>query len=92
MTVYEGASRHAWWMLGALTVAVLFVAVIDRFHGHSTLAFAAAIVGLVVANRRMLSFNCPHCGKNLFVRGLFVMPWPNRTCGKCGARLDRKER
>jgi predicted RNA-binding Zn-ribbon protein involved in translation (DUF1610 family) len=89
VTIYDRASRHAWWMLGALTVSVLFVAVVDRSYGHSTLAFAAAIVGLVVANRRMLSYNCPHCGKNLFFRGLFVVPWPNRTCGKCGAALDR---
>ena len=90
MTVYDRASRHAWWMLGALTVAVLFVAVVDRFYGHSTLAFAAAIVGLVFANRRMLSYNCPRCGKNLFFRGLFVVPWPNRTCTACGAELDRE--
>lgn len=88
MTVYDRASRHAWWMAGALTLAVLFVAVVDRLWGHSTLAFAAAIIGLVVANRRMLSLNCPHCGKNLFFRGLFVVPWPNRTCGRCGAQLD----
>ena len=89
MTLYDHASSHARWMLGALTVAILFVAVIESFYGHSTFAFAAAIVGLVLANRRMLSFNCPHCGKNLFFRGLFVVPWPNRTCGKCGKALDR---
>ncbi|MEM6909792.1 MAG: hypothetical protein AAF494_14050 [Pseudomonadota bacterium] len=88
MSVYAAAARHAWWMAGALVVAILFVAVIDQFFGHSTLAFAAAIAGLVAANRRMLSLNCPNCGKNLFFRGIFVVPWPNRVCGRCGTVLD----
>jgi predicted RNA-binding Zn-ribbon protein involved in translation (DUF1610 family) len=87
MTVYDRAARHSRWMFGALTLAVLFVAVVDQFFGHSTLAFAAAILGLILANRRMLSFNCPHCGKNLFFRGVFIVPWPNRTCRRCGADL-----
>ncbi len=89
MSVYERAQKHAWWMMGALLVAILFVAVIDQFFGHSTIAFAAAIVGLIAANRRMLGFNCPRCGKNLFFRGLFVVPWPNRICGKCGLDLEK---
>ena len=89
MSIYARAARHAWWMLGALVVAILFVAVIDRYFGHSTIAFALAILGLVAANRQMLRFNCPRCGKNLFFRGLFVVPWPNRVCGKCGLELDK---
>ncbi|MFL0356368.1 hypothetical protein ACI5KX_07785 [Erythrobacter sp. GH1-10] len=87
MTVYALASQHAWRMLGALMLSILFVLVVDRFYGHSTIAFALAIVGLVAANAPMLRFNCPTCGKNLFFRGIFVVPWPNRVCGKCGEQL-----
>ena len=87
MSVYERARRHAWFMAGALVVAILFVLTIDRLAGHSTLAFAVAIAGLVAANARMLTFNCPFCGKNLFFRGPLVVLWPNRTCGKCGSEL-----
>ncbi|MCK0128152.1 hypothetical protein [Erythrobacter sp. F6033] len=87
MTIYEAASAHAKRMLGALVVAILFVLVIDRFFGHSTIAFAIAIVGLVAVNRPMLKMNCSTCGKNLFFRGIFVVPWPNKVCGKCGTDL-----
>ncbi|MEM9310610.1 MAG: hypothetical protein AAGA34_04115 [Pseudomonadota bacterium] len=87
MSVYERARRHAWFMLGALTIAVLFVVVIERYFGHSSVAFGVAIVGLIAANRSMLTHNCPRCGKNLFFRGIFVVPWPNRTCGRCGLHL-----
>lgn len=73
-------------MLGALALAVLLVATADRLLGHSTLAFAAAIVLLIFANAPMLRFNCPRCGKNAFFRGVLVVPWPNRVCTRC--RLD----
>ncbi len=75
-------------MLAALILAITVVLAVDQFYGHSTLAFAGAIVGLVVANTPMLRFNCPQCGKNLFFRGMFVVPWPNKTCGRCGLELD----
>ncbi|MHA7818563.1 MAG: hypothetical protein ACX930_02825 [Erythrobacter sp.] len=87
MTVYENARRHASFMAGALVLAILFVVLSDRLFGHSAIAFGIAIVGLVMANARMLTFNCPTCGKNLFFRGILVVPWPNRTCGKCGQQL-----
>jgi len=90
MSVYERARRHALWMLGALGVSILFVLVVDRFFGHSTIAFALAILGLVAANRQMLSMNCPKCDKNLFFRGIFVVPWPNKRCRRCGKELDQK--
>ena len=88
MSIYEGARRHAWFMAGALVLAILFVLTVEQFAGHSTIAFGIAIVGLMLANARMLRMNCPVCGKNLFFRGLLVVPWPNRTCSKCGSRLD----
>ncbi|WP_299192983.1 hypothetical protein [uncultured Erythrobacter sp.] len=75
-------------MGGALVLSILFVLAVDRLLGHSTVAFGIAIVALVLANARMLGFNCPTCGKNLFFRGIFVLPWPNRTCSKCGEELD----
>ena len=87
MSVYTRANRHAWFMAGALIVAVLFVMLSERVFGHSAIAFGVATIGLVLANARMLSFNCPECGKNLFFRGMFVVPWPNRVCGKCGTQL-----
>ncbi|MEL6738937.1 MAG: hypothetical protein AAFO28_08430 [Pseudomonadota bacterium] len=88
MSVYERARRHAWWMAGALVVAILFVAMVEQYFGHSSLAFGIAIVGLIAANRAMLTHNCPNCGKNLFFRGIFVVLWPNRVCGKCGFDLE----
>ncbi len=75
-------------MLGVLGLAVLLVVVTDRFYGHSSLAFAAAIIMLLVANTPMLRFNCPACGQNAFFRGPFVVPWPSRTCTRCGHDLD----
>jgi len=74
-------------MLGVLTLSVALVLVVDRIYGHSTLAFAAAIMLLLIANAPMLRFNCPQCGKNAFFRGVFVVPWPNRTCTRCGRDL-----
>jgi hypothetical protein len=71
-------------MLGVLVLAITMVALVDRFFGHSTLAFAAAIIMLVIANAPMLRFNCPACGKNAFFRGVLVVPWPNRICSACG--------
>lgn len=76
-------------MLGATALAVCLVLVVDRVHGHSTLAFAAAIMLLVIANAPMLRFNCPRCGKNAFFRGIFVVLWPNRRCTRCGEDLDQ---
>jgi ribosomal protein S27AE len=75
-------------MAGVLALAIALVAAADRFYGHSTLAFAAAIVMLLVANAPMLRFNCPKCGKNAFFRGPLVVFWPNRICTRCGHDLD----
>ena len=86
--VYQAALRHARFMGIALIVSILFVLIVERMAGHSSAAFGIAIVGLVIANARMLSFNCPHCGKNLFFRGIFVVPWPNAVCGRCGSDLQ----
>ncbi len=91
MTLYGRARMHAWRMLAALIIAITFVLAVDILYGHSSIAFALAIVGLIAMNLPMLRFNCPRCGKNLFFRGMFVVPWPNRTCGKCDLELDRDD-
>ncbi|MEP3422163.1 MAG: hypothetical protein ABJN35_10550 [Erythrobacter sp.] len=91
ISIYERARRHAWFMAGALALAILFVVVVERFFGHSSIAFGVAIVGLVAANARMLKFNCPTCDKNLFFRGMFVVPWPNRQCSKCGTDVTQAD-
>lgn len=78
-------------MLGVLALAVALVLIVDRVYGHSTLAFAAAIMLLVIANAPMLRFNCPRCGKNAFFRRIFVVLWPNRRCTRCGENLDQRD-
>jgi hypothetical protein len=89
MSLYARAARHAWRMLGVVALGVLIVVTADRRIGHSTIAFAAAILLLLIANVPMLRFNCPSCGKNAFFRGIFVIPWPNRICTRCGEDLSR---
>lgn len=88
MSLYARAARHAWRMLGAVAFGVLLVVTVDRLYGHSTLAFAAAILLLLIVNTPMLRFNCPRCAKNAFFRGMFVVPWPNRICTRCGLDLS----
>lgn len=87
MSLYARASRHAWRMLGVLVLAAGLVVAVESVSGHSSLAFAAAILMLILANAPMLGFNCPRCGKNAFFRGPFVVPWPQRTCARCGLDL-----
>lgn len=87
-SLFDQARHHALRMFAALILAIAFVVTIDQLYGHSIIAFAIAVLGLIVANAKMLSFNCPKCGKNVFVRGSFVIPWPQRVCGQCGTALD----
>ena len=87
MGLYEQARNHALMMLGVVGIGFGFIAATDELVGHSDLAFAAVIFGLIVANTRILSFNCPRCGSNLFFRGVFALPWPNRICSRCGLDL-----
>ena len=91
MSLYARAARHAWRMAGALALAMLLIVTTDLVFGHSTLAFAVAIVGLFLINRPILGFNCPRCGKNAFFRGRFAVLWPNRICTRCGTDLDRPD-
>lgn len=88
MSPYARAARHARWMLGVLALTILGVAAAEVYVGHSNVVFAAAIIALIAANARMLTHNCPKCGKNLFFRGPLVVFWPQRICGRCGHECD----
>jgi predicted RNA-binding Zn-ribbon protein involved in translation (DUF1610 family) len=88
MTIYRLAVRHAQLMLFATLAAFMFVITIDKWMGHSTWAFAVAVLMLIAFNARIRLFNCPYCGKNLFFRGAIIFPWPSKTCSQCGADLD----
>ena len=88
MSLYERARRHAVRMFVAVLFAVAFVIAVDRIYGHSTIAFAIAIVVLIWLNMPMLRFNCPRCGHNAFFWGFLILPWPRRSCSKCGLDLE----
>jgi ribosomal protein S27AE len=90
MSVYHRARRHALLMGWALLGTIGFVVASDLVFGHSVIAFTIAVAALVVLNLPILRFNCPRCGTNLFFRGVVLLPWPRRTCGKCGLALDRE--
>jgi predicted RNA-binding Zn-ribbon protein involved in translation (DUF1610 family) len=87
VSLYARAVRHARRMAGMLGLALLLVAAIEGLYGHTSLGFAAAIIMLILANTPMLGFNCPVCGKNAFFRGPVVVPWPRRSCTRCGTDL-----
>jgi len=89
MTLYRLAVRHTQLMLFATLAAFMFVITVDKWIGHSTWAFAIAVLILIAFNARIRLFNCPTCGKNLFFRGPIILPWPNKICGQCGEDLDK---
>ncbi len=91
MTVYEKARRHAVMMVWALLGSIGFVVASDIMFGHSVIAFAIAAAALIVLNLPMLQINCPRCGTNVFFRGMVLLPWPRRSCGKCGLSFDHAE-
>ena len=84
LSVYEAARGHARKMLLGVAIGVVFIIVVDQWIGHSSIAFAIVIFGLFMANIGILGFNCPTCGSNLFFRGPLMLPWPNKTCNRCG--------
>lgn len=89
MTVYQAARRHALKMLAGVGIGAVFILAVDAWMGHSSIAFAIVIFGLFMANIGILGFNCPNCRSNLFFRRALILPWPNRTCSRCGLDLTR---
>ena len=90
MSVYERARRHSFTMLALVFAGLNVIVVADRLFGHSTLAFAAVIAVLIFANVRMMGLECPRCGQNVFFRGGIALPWPRKTCSRCGQDLTQK--
>jgi hypothetical protein len=83
MSMYQKA-----WLFLAWTLLVFFT--IPFWLGELQQVFGAAsypIAGVfwlshgVVA---LLVFRCPDCGRSLFTRGMWSVPWPAKTCSKCG--------
>ena len=91
MTIYQRAKRHVRLMLLNVGLGAVFVILVDRFFGHSTWAFAIVIVVLIALNTRIWRYDCPRCDSNLFMRGGFPFPVPNRTCSQCGLDLARSD-
>jgi len=88
MNVYERAKRHA-WLVTKVFVALPFFGLLSHWlfdQGHP--AFVTGAIFLMLLNLRHFAYCCPNCGSNLFYRGIIAMPWPNRTCSKCGTVLD----
>ncbi|NCP18734.1 MAG: hypothetical protein GW855_06205 [Erythrobacter sp.] len=91
MSVYERARRHALKMLLGVAIGVVFIIAVDLWIGHSSIAFAIVIFALFMANIGILGFNCPNCRKNLFFyRGVLMLPWPNKICGRCKTDLTKE--
>ena len=40
-----------------------------------------------VAAGGALFMRCPKCGKSLFMKGMFAVPWPASECRRCGTDL-----
>ena len=46
-----------------------------------------AFTWMVIAGGGPLFMRCPKCGKSLFMKGMFCVPWPARECRRCGTNL-----
>ena len=57
------------------------------FETIGAITLPLGIVWLVIGSARSLLLACPRCGKSLFMRGFISVPWPAKTCSKCGQDL-----
>lgn len=87
MTVYRQARQHLYRMLFGVAASFVFVVVYERTFGHSFIPFAICTVILFAMTTGMWKYNCPRCGSNLFLRGNFALPWPNKHCSHCALDL-----
>ena len=82
MTVYERAKRHFRRTL-LLFFAFIPVMILSDRAGIPLIGFLAYGAVSVGMGLWSLSLNCPGCGSNLFMRGSWSMPWPNKVCSRC---------
>lgn len=91
-SIYAKAQTHMIAMLVAAPVIVWGVPLLLMPIGLSFETVAAIIIPLMIAwllvgGVRSLLLACPRCGKSLFMRGFVSMPWPPKTCSRCGQDL-----
>ena len=84
---YARGRRHFYTMLAALPLLVwviptLLVSLGASFEASGMVVFLTLPLGLWA-----LLIRCPQCGKSVFMRGIWSMPWPARRCSKCGNDL-----
>lgn len=60
--------------------------------GGVSIVGAISVIWLLGGGIGSFLLGCPRCGKSLFMRGMWSMPWPARTCSKCGYDLTVAER
>jgi len=58
----------------------------------SDISFVVATIFFLGLGSISFLIRCPNCGKGVFVRGQFVVPWPNSVCTRCGSVLIGKAR
>jgi ribosomal protein S27AE len=51
-----------------------------------------SIVWLLAGGIGSFLIACPRCGKSLFMRGFWSVPWPARECSRCGNDLTAPHR
>ena len=93
-SIYRKAITHITWTLVSIPVVVWIVPLTLSRLGISmetiiaVFSGPAAVVLLIVGGGGTLLIKCDKCGKSVFARGIFVTPWPEKQCSKCGTDLD----
>ena len=47
-----------------------------------------SVIWLLTGGIGSFLIGCPRCGKSLFMRGMWSVPWPARECSRCGNDLS----
>ncbi|WP_156500448.1 hypothetical protein [Croceicoccus bisphenolivorans] len=45
------------------------------------------LIWVIAFGVRSLLIACPRCGKSIFMRGMWSVFWPAKTCSRCGLDL-----
>ncbi len=88
--IYRLAMNHVRLLLAATLLGVVVTILFERQFGRSEIPFIATAILLLVMNLRISRFTCPRCDSNLFLRGGWAWPWPNRICSECGLDLSQE--